>query len=64
MLQSLLQPQSGGPSASRLTEKPGRKIYVADNSQAMIDTGMDLRPRAVTARRPHPAPAYALALAA
>lgn len=33
-----------------LTEKPGRKIYVADNSQAMIDTGMDLRPRAVTAR--------------
>ena len=28
-----------------LTEEPGRAIYVADNSQAMIDTGMDLRPR-------------------
>ena len=33
-----------------LTEEPDRTIYVADNSQAMIDTGMDLRPKAVTAR--------------
>lgn len=33
-----------------LAEEPGRKIYAADNSQAMVDTGMDLRPKEVTAR--------------
>jgi len=33
-----------------LTEKQDRTIYVADNSQAMIDTGMDLRPKPVTQR--------------
>lgn len=33
-----------------LAEEKGRKIYVADNSQAMIDTGMEFRPKAVTER--------------
>jgi SAM-dependent methyltransferase len=33
-----------------LAEEPGRKIYAADNSQNMLDTGMALRPAAVTAR--------------
>jgi len=33
-----------------LAENPERTIYVADNSQAMLDVGMDLRPKAVTAR--------------
>jgi SAM-dependent methyltransferase len=33
-----------------LAEQPDRKIYAADNSQAMIDTGLRLRPPAVTAR--------------
>ncbi len=33
-----------------LAEEPGRKIYAADNSQNMLDVGMDLRPKAVTAR--------------
>ena len=33
-----------------LAEEPGRRIYAADNSQNMLDTGMALRPGAVTAR--------------
>lgn len=33
-----------------LAEEPDRKIYVADNSQAMIDVGLELRPREVAAR--------------
>ena len=33
-----------------LAEQKGRKIFVGDNSQSMIDTGMDLRPKAVTAQ--------------
>lgn len=33
-----------------LAEEPGRRIYVADNSQAMIDAGLELRPREVVAR--------------
>lgn len=33
-----------------LAEEAGRRIYVADNSQAMIDTGLRMRPPAVTAR--------------
>lgn len=33
-----------------LAEEPGRRIYAADNSQNMLDTGMAMRPRAVTAR--------------
>lgn len=33
-----------------LTEQQDRKIYVADNSQSMIDAGLELRPREVTAR--------------
>jgi SAM-dependent methyltransferase len=33
-----------------LAEEPGRKIYAADNSQNMLDTGMAMRPGAVTAR--------------
>lgn len=33
-----------------LAEHPERRIYAADNSQAMIDTGLQLRPPAVTAR--------------
>lgn len=33
-----------------LAEQPDRRIYVADNSQSMIDAGLELRPRAVTAR--------------
>jgi ubiquinone/menaquinone biosynthesis C-methylase UbiE len=33
-----------------LAEEPGRRIYAADNSQNMLDTGMALRPAAVTAR--------------
>ncbi|MDR2219046.1 MAG: class I SAM-dependent methyltransferase [Methylobacillus sp.] len=33
-----------------LAEAPQRKIYVADNSQAMIDTGLKLRPHEVVAR--------------
>ena len=33
-----------------LAEEGGRRIFVADNSQNMIDTGMALRPRDVTAR--------------
>ena len=35
---------------SMLAEKQDRKIYVADNSQSMIDAGLELRPAAVTAR--------------
>lgn len=34
---------------SLLAEQPGRKIFVADNSQAMIDTGLQLRPQEVVA---------------
>lgn len=33
-----------------LAEEKDRTIYVADNSQAMIDAGLELRPRAVTSR--------------
>lgn len=33
-----------------LAEDKSRKIYVADNSQAMIDVGLELRPREVTSR--------------
>lgn len=33
-----------------LAEQPDRRIYVADNSQSMIDAGLELRPQAVTAR--------------
>lgn len=33
-----------------LCEQPGRKIYAADNSQSMIDAGLQLRPPAVVAR--------------
>lgn len=33
-----------------LAEAPAREIHVADNSQAMLDTGMAMRPPAVTAR--------------
>lgn len=33
-----------------LCEQPDRKIYAADNSQAMIDTGLQLRPPAAVAR--------------
>lgn len=33
-----------------LAEEPGRKIYAADNSQNMLDTGMAMRPATVTAR--------------
>jgi hypothetical protein len=33
-----------------LAEEPERKIYVADNSQAMIDAGLELRPRDLVAR--------------
>ncbi len=33
-----------------LAEAPERTIYVADNSQSMIDAGLELRPREVTAR--------------
>lgn len=33
-----------------LAEEKNRTIYVGDNSQSMIDTGMDLRPKPVTAR--------------
>ncbi|MBX3676542.1 MAG: class I SAM-dependent methyltransferase [Rhodocyclaceae bacterium] len=33
-----------------LAEQPDRRIYVADNSQSMIDAGLELRPPAVTAR--------------
>ena len=33
-----------------LAEEPERKIYVADNSQNMIDAGLELRPREVVAR--------------
>lgn len=33
-----------------LAEKPDRTIYVADNSQSMIDAGLELRPKQVTAR--------------
>jgi SAM-dependent methyltransferase len=35
---------------SMLAEEPGRKIYVADNSRAMIEAGLELRPRDVVAR--------------
>ncbi len=33
-----------------LAEEPGRKIFAADNSRDMVDTGMTLRPPEVTAR--------------
>ncbi len=33
-----------------LAEEPGRRIFVADNSQDMIDAGLELRPREVVAR--------------
>ncbi|MCL2021673.1 MAG: class I SAM-dependent methyltransferase [Betaproteobacteria bacterium] len=33
-----------------LAEAPERRIIIADNSQAMIDTGLELRPREVVAR--------------
>ena len=33
-----------------LAEEPGRRIYAADNSQNMLDTGLAMRPGAVTAR--------------
>ena len=33
-----------------LTEQKDRKIFVGDNSQSMIDTGLELRPREVTSR--------------
>ena len=33
-----------------LAEEPGRKIFAADNSQSMVDTGMQMRPPEVTAR--------------
>lgn len=33
-----------------LAERPDRRIFAADNSQDMINTGMGLRPPAVTAR--------------
>jgi ubiquinone/menaquinone biosynthesis C-methylase UbiE len=33
-----------------LSEEPDRKLYIADNSQAMIDVGLQNRPPAVTAR--------------
>ncbi|NJD35700.1 MAG: class I SAM-dependent methyltransferase, partial [Betaproteobacteria bacterium] len=33
-----------------LAERPDRRIFAADNSQDMINTGMELRPPAVTAR--------------
>ena len=33
-----------------LAEQQERKIYVADNSQSMIDTGLHLRPKEVVAR--------------
>lgn len=33
-----------------LAEDKNRKIYVADNSRAMIDVGLELRPREVTSR--------------
>jgi SAM-dependent methyltransferase len=33
-----------------LAEEKGRKIFVGDNSQSMISTGLELRPREVTAR--------------
>ncbi len=33
-----------------LAEQKDRKIYAADNSQAMIDAGMDFRPKQVTTR--------------
>jgi SAM-dependent methyltransferase len=35
---------------SLLAEEPQRKIFAADNSQSMIDTGLALRPPEVTAR--------------
>jgi len=35
---------------SMLAEEPGRRIFVADNSQNMIDAGLELRPREVVAR--------------
>jgi SAM-dependent methyltransferase len=35
---------------SMLAEHPERRIFAADNSQAMIDTGLRLRPPAITAR--------------
>jgi len=33
-----------------LAEEPNRRIFVADNSQSMIDAGLELRPREVVAR--------------
>lgn len=33
-----------------LAEQPGRKIFVGDNSQSMIDTGLQMRPPEVVAR--------------
>lgn len=33
-----------------LAEEQGRRIFVGDNSQSMIDTGLQFRPRDVTAR--------------
>lgn len=33
-----------------LTEQPGRRVHVADNSRAMIDTGLALRPPELVAR--------------
>ena len=33
-----------------LAEEKDRRIYVADNSQSMIDAGLELRPRDVVAR--------------
>ena len=35
---------------SMLAEEKDRRIYVADNSQSMIDAGLELRPRDVVAR--------------
>jgi len=35
---------------SLLAEEPERRIFVADNSQAMLDAGLELRPREVTRR--------------
>ena len=35
---------------SMLAEEKIRKIYVADNSQSMVDTGLALRPREVVSR--------------
>ncbi len=49
--QSVLDlPCGTGRFWAMLAEDKGRTIYAADNSQSMIDAGMELRPKAVTQR--------------